>query len=274
MVQPAHQRGVPAGHLHSVDAEIEAVGAFGFRRRAARDDQGPGDQRRRLAGPAGLDRQAAEVDGVALQHDLLARRCADGFRLHRQHPARQRDHLQGFAETARRFRLAQESEHFADLTQLLRRPANGLGHPLDGAEQVDQHGHVPGAVAILRLFEQDRRPAFQKRGAVDARHLQVRGDRPGFAPKLAVPLQLSEEIAQGGVGRRGAQDRGSRFESVNRMGSRTKEHAGHMAQSRRKDKRAQPARRFLCQPVRTRSYKSFAPGIRSFRSPLRDRMRL
>ena len=38
--------------------------------RAARDDEAPGDQRPGVAGPAGLDRQRAEVDVVAVDDDL------------------------------------------------------------------------------------------------------------------------------------------------------------------------------------------------------------
>ena len=83
MPEPAHQRRVAAGHLHAVDAEVEIV--LARRARPLGDDQRPGDQRRRLAGPAGLHRQKAEIDIAAAQDDLLARRGRDGARPHRHH---------------------------------------------------------------------------------------------------------------------------------------------------------------------------------------------
>ena len=275
VVQPAHQGAVRPGHLHPVDAEVEAVGALALRRRAAGDDERPGDERRGLAGPAGLHRQAAEVDGVALQHDLLARRAAHRLRFHRQHLARQRDQLQRFAEAAGGLRLAQEGKHLADFAQLFRRPSDRLRDPFDGAEQVDQHRHVPASRAVLRPLEQDRRPAFQKRRPVDARHLQHGRDRAGLPAHLAIALKLREEIAQGGIGRAAGAHAGPfGISSGNAAGSGSGKHAGHMAQSPRKDKRAEARKRLRARPARVRSYNSLAPGIRSLPSPLRDRMRL
>ena len=46
-----------------------------------------------------------------------------------------------------------------------------------------------------------------------------------------------------------------------------------MAQSPRKDKRTETRKWLRARPVRVRNYNSFAPGIRSRPSPLRDRMR-
>ena len=53
MRQPAHDDLVRRDHLLAIDAEVLARLA-----RAARDRQAPGDQRARIARPAGLDRQA------------------------------------------------------------------------------------------------------------------------------------------------------------------------------------------------------------------------
>src|SRR5207302_4049875 len=69
MPEPTHQRRVAPGHLHAVDAEVESVlarcaWAFGH-------DKRPGDQRRRLVGPAGLDRQQPKIDLGAAQDDFL-----------------------------------------------------------------------------------------------------------------------------------------------------------------------------------------------------------
>jgi hypothetical protein len=69
--QPAHDGLVLAQHLHAVDAEVEVV--LAVLGRTLGDDQTPGDQGRRLAGPAGLDGQAGEVDPVAREHDVLHR---------------------------------------------------------------------------------------------------------------------------------------------------------------------------------------------------------
>ena len=61
--------------LHPVHADVAAAGL-----RVVRDDGRERDERRRVARPAALDRQEAEVDVVAAQHDLLARALADGLR--------------------------------------------------------------------------------------------------------------------------------------------------------------------------------------------------
>ncbi len=73
--QPAHDGRFGPSHLHAVDAEVVVVLA-GRLGRALGDDQRPGDQRRGLARPAGLDRQLGEIDLVARQHHLLHRRRA------------------------------------------------------------------------------------------------------------------------------------------------------------------------------------------------------
>ena len=65
----------PADHLLAVDAEVLAQARLRHAARAARDDQAPGDQRARVPGPAGLDRQPAEIDLVGRLHHLLARRA-------------------------------------------------------------------------------------------------------------------------------------------------------------------------------------------------------
>ena len=54
--EPAHDQLALADHLLAVDAQVLAQPRLGHVARAARDDQAPGDQRRDVAGPAGLDR--------------------------------------------------------------------------------------------------------------------------------------------------------------------------------------------------------------------------
>ena len=140
MLEPAHQGRVAAGHLHPVDAEVETVLAPPAG--ASRHHQRPGDQRRGLARPAGLDRQRRKIDLAAAQHDLLTRRGADRARAHRHDRAQQRQHVQRLAPAAGRLRLLQKRERLADLAQLMRLAVHAPGDPLDGAEQVDQHRHA------------------------------------------------------------------------------------------------------------------------------------
>src|SRR3546814_16847279 len=61
MLQPAHDGAVAAEHLYAVDAEGEVVGPVTLRPGAARHHQRPGDERRRLAGPAG-DRKSTRLN--------------------------------------------------------------------------------------------------------------------------------------------------------------------------------------------------------------------
>jgi len=64
MRQPAHDHLVRGDHLLAVDAEVLALLV-----RAAGDGQPPGDQRRHVARPAVLDRQAAQID-VGASHTI------------------------------------------------------------------------------------------------------------------------------------------------------------------------------------------------------------
>ncbi len=100
--QPAHDDLVAADHLLAVDAQVLALLV-----RALGHHQAPGDQRRSVAGPAGLDRQARQVDVVALPHHLLAGRAADALWCHIPHRFGQREQLAGLAQTARRLRFLQ-----------------------------------------------------------------------------------------------------------------------------------------------------------------------
>ena len=68
---PVHRRRARAEHLHAVHADVALPGA-----RVARDHGGQRDERARVARPARLHRQAAEVDVVAAQDDLLRTRRA------------------------------------------------------------------------------------------------------------------------------------------------------------------------------------------------------
>jgi hypothetical protein len=198
VLEPAHQRLVPADDLQAVDAEVVVV--LLARAGAFRDDQRPGDERRRLAGPAGLDRQAAEIDVGALQHDLLARGDADGLRLHRHDGLHQRQQLQRLAPAAGRLRLLQEGERLADGAQLVRLAIHAPGDALDGAEEVDQHGHVVAPSIMHDVLEQHGRAALGEQPGLDLRHLQHRRHRRLDPHQALLALEPVDEVAQGGVG--------------------------------------------------------------------------
>jgi hypothetical protein len=80
--QPAHDDLAPADHLLAVDAQVLALARIGRALRATRDDQPPRDQGAGVIGPAGLNRQCAEVDVGAVEDLLLARRVANAGGLH------------------------------------------------------------------------------------------------------------------------------------------------------------------------------------------------
>jgi hypothetical protein len=152
------QRLVAADHLQAVDAEIVVVlfpfaGAFGH-------DQRPGDERGRLARPAGLDRQAREIDVGALQHDFLAGRGANALRLHGHDGLYQRQHVQRLAPTAGRLRLLQEGQGLTDGAQARRLAVHAPGDPLHRAEQIHEHGRVVGGATSNDVLEQHGRPAL------------------------------------------------------------------------------------------------------------------
>ena len=199
MLEPAHDAAVAPQHLHAVDAEIEAVLA-----RLARpvgDHQRPGDQGSRFARPAALHRQPAEIDLIAGPHHLLAGRRADGARLHGHHGLEQRRHLQRLAETAGRLGLAQEGQSLADLAQLVRLAVHAPGHPLDGAEEIDQHRHFRShAVGAGHVFKQHRRPALGEQPGLNLGQLEHARDRrldPHQPPGRFQPL---DEVPERGVG--------------------------------------------------------------------------
>ena len=204
MLQPAHQGGVPARDLHAVDAQVEAValvaallpglGSLGH-------DQRPGDQRRRLTRPAGLDRQGRKVDVIALEHDFLARRGLHRFRFHRDHGFQQRQHVHGLAQVFRRLRLTQEGQRLTDLAQFRRLALHAPGDPFHRAEQVDQDRHAEClAVPSHDILEQHGRAALGDQTGLDFRHFQFRRHGSFDAHKAACRLQpVENKIPERGI---------------------------------------------------------------------------
>ena len=205
MGQPAHDCAVLANHLHAINAKIEIV--FAVLARTLGDDQGPGDQGRRLSGPAGLDRQFGQVDLIAGKDDFLNRGLFDDFGPHGHDGARQRQELQGIAKALGRHGLAQKRQDFTDLAQFpgcsARFPAkrHAHGHALDRAKQINQAGHVRGlTIGHGDILEQDGRPALGQEPRLDLGHFQHGRDRLGYAHQLACGFQLGNEIPQTAIG--------------------------------------------------------------------------
>ena len=194
MREPAHQGGVAAGHLHPVDAEVEAI--LAALARPLGYDQWPGDERRRLARPAGLHRQGAKVDLGAAQHDLLAGCGRHRARPHRHHRAQERQQLERLAPAARRLGLFQKGEGAADLAQIRGLAVHAPGDPLDRAEEIDQDRHRIEAAGIGDRLEQHRGPPFGQQPRLDLGHFEDRRDR-GFDPRQPpAPFEAVDEVAQ------------------------------------------------------------------------------
>ena len=182
---PVHERRAAVDHLHPVHADVAAAGL-----RILRDHGREGDERRGVARPAALDRQAAEIDVVALVEHLLARRFRDDLR-----PC-VRDRLQLeqtsdlLAQTLRRL----EVEDVADLR-------GGVVEPLDPERQA----HAPlraelvdeeRVLRALRVLEQERRPARLHDPVDNLRDLEVGIGLGGDAPQLALALEEGDPGAE------------------------------------------------------------------------------
>src|SRR6266481_6535391 len=198
VLEPAHQGGVAAGHLHAVHAEVKPV--LAARTGSLGNHQWPGDQRGRLARPAGLDRQCRKVDVTAAQDDFLARRGADGARPHRHHRPQQRQHLQRLTPATGRLRLLEERQRLTDLAQLVRLAVHAPGDPLDGAEEIDQHRHFIAAAGLARdVLEQRRGSAVVDQPRLDLGYLQIWRDPRRHPRQPPSRLEPVDEVAQAGI---------------------------------------------------------------------------
>ena len=155
------------------------------------------DERRRVAGPAALDRQPVEVDVVAGEHDLLARRLsrpsfgsesAIDFSLPRLRTLSTSPCGGCISSTSLELR--------GDVVEVL--DAEGEAHPALGAELVDQER----VLRALDVLEQQRRPAGLHDAVGDLRDLEIGVDLGGDANELALALEERDPLAQVG-GRRG-----------------------------------------------------------------------
>jgi len=171
-----------------------------FRVGSLRHDQRPGDERCRLARPAGLDGQPAQIDVAAGEHDFLAGRAADRTGLHRHHGAQHGQHVERLAPAARRLGLAQEGQRLAHAAQLAGLAVHAPGDALDRAEEVDQHRNVRArAVGPHDVLEQHRRALFGQKPGLDLGHLEIGRDGRAHAHQPAALFQPDDEIPERGV---------------------------------------------------------------------------
>ena len=176
VTEPAHQRPVLPDHLHAVDAEIEIIdlriiGSLGHHQR-------PGDERRRLAGPAGLHRQRREIDVGTLQHDLLAGRARDQFGLAGERGLDQRQHLDRLAQPLGRLGVVEEGQHLTQGAKPVHLAAHRPGDALDGAEQVGQHRDIERRPVLADgVLEQDSGAVLGQQPGLDLGDLVLGRDR-------------------------------------------------------------------------------------------------
>ena len=169
--------------------------------RALGDDERPGDQRRRLARPAGLNREPGEIDVVAHEHDLLHRAITDSAGLHRAHRVEQRQHFDRLAPAARRLWLAQERQRLAHLAERVRLPVHAPGDPLHSAEEVDQNRYIVARALIADdVLEEHRRPLLRDEAGLNLGHLQIGRDRRLDPVQATRFLQAGDEVAQRSIG--------------------------------------------------------------------------
>ena len=107
--QPAHDDLVGSDHLLAINAEVLALFV-----RAARDHQAPRNQRGRVSRPAGLYRQAAEIDIGALPYLFLAGSVRYHPGRHAEHLLHERQFVPHIPPAARGFGFFQVCEQFAD----------------------------------------------------------------------------------------------------------------------------------------------------------------
>ncbi len=195
MREPAHDDAVRPDHLLAIDAEVLPRLV-----RPARHRQPPGDERPRVARPAGLHGKPRQIDVLALPDGLLARRRGDDLRRHVEHLGEQLaklgQPLPGIAQSLGRLGLAQRGEQPADVAQRRRvLRAHRQRNAAHGAEEIAEHGHA----VTRRALEEDRRAARAQHAIADLRHLQARRDFRRDATQLAERLEPRDEFPQVGV---------------------------------------------------------------------------
>ena len=190
MREPAHDDLVARDHLLPVDAEVLARLV-----RPARDGQAPGDQRRRVARPAGLHRQPREIDVVALPHDLLAGRRRALLRRHVQHLHEHR------ARVLPRVLQALAAARAPSGTRAACRPraapsTDSSPMPARRAAACRTDCRAPGSSAPSGCSNSSAGPPALQHAIADLGHLEARIDGLRHAPQLARCLELGDEVAE------------------------------------------------------------------------------
>ena len=201
MGEPAHDDAIPVEHLHAIDADVHVRRIVGLGIGRTRDHQSPGDQRRRLARPAGLDRQAAEIDVGAEPALDLAVRPRHQARPGRKRRAEHRPPAQRVTHAVERLGFAQGGEHLAEFADARRRNAESRRHPLGRAEQIGEHRH-PRALGVL---EQERGTARHQDAPVNLGHLVDEADRLADSRQKPAFFEKADEgakVAKGGRSRK------------------------------------------------------------------------
>ena len=182
---PVHERRAAVDHLHPVHADVARA-----RVRILRDDRRERDERRWIARPAALDREAAEVDVVALVEDLLARRLRDGLRPRVGDRLQLQQALHLLAQPLRRLHVEDVAELGGRVVELL--DAEREAHAPLGAELVDEER----VLRALRVLEQQRRPAGLDDAIDDLGDLEVGVGLDWDAAKLALALEERDPLAE------------------------------------------------------------------------------
>ena len=188
--QPAHDELVRPQQLLTVDTQVLALGVG-----AARDHQAPGQERRHVARPAGLDWQAGQVHVLAFPDYFLAGRTLDVLGAHV--PQRRLQHRDFGQRVTQALGLAQRGQQLADVAQ----GADVVGahaarHARRRAEQVGQHRHLRRAAVVLRVLEQQGRARGAQHAVGNLGHFQARGDGRGDALEFAHAFELSEKVSK------------------------------------------------------------------------------
>ena len=186
--QPAHDDPVSSDHLLPVDPQVLAR-----LERAARNGEPPGDEGSGIAGPAGLHRQACQIDLVFLPHHFMAGAVGAHARRHVEHLLEQRKLLPQVAQALGRLGLLEIREELAHVAQGARRfHAHGGGDALHRAEKVGEDRHAMSR----RPLEEERRPARAQHPIGDLGHLELRRNLGSDSLQLAALLEKREEAAK------------------------------------------------------------------------------
>ena len=179
MRQPAHDHFVARNYLLPVNAQVLPRLV-----RPARDCETPGDEWPGVTRPAGLHRQARQIDRCAVPNNLLARCIRDKFRRHVEHLFQYRPFIPCVLETTGRLWFLEKREQLAHFAQAQQRL--GIGHAIftharrnaaHRAEQIGEHRHSKRMRAIDRLFKQQGRPAGAQNTVANFGHFEPRCDR-------------------------------------------------------------------------------------------------